>query len=246
MLVSESETPKKPRNAAAGEKQVEQAKVAERPIHESTDLTKRNAEYMRQMRKSLNATNLTGEKKKAALDEMTAKLLAEQGRGTTARQLYGTVQERTEEIIHPKRTPAEQQQSNFWISSLDSSLMLFMIFCLMYGIMGFIGANTGKNSAGAMGVTSILITSIVGGLGVTKLFQYLVPAKGKKKASIWRRIAWSILAVIVWMLVFTTVSLIQGPLNPVLPAIAYLIIAAVVFFLRMWLKRRYNITTSLF
>ncbi|RRK09906.1 DUF1129 domain-containing protein [Lactiplantibacillus garii] len=241
--MSESETPKTPRNAAAGAKQIQ---AAERPIHESTELTKRNAEYMRQMRKSLNDTQLSGEKKKAVLDEMTTTLLAEQGRGTTARQLYGTVQERTEEIINPKKTPVEQQKANFWISSLDSGLMLFMIFCLMYGIMGLIGANTQKNSQGAMGLTAILLTSVVGGLGVTKLFQYLAPAKGQPQASLWKKIGWSVLAVIVWMFVFTTVSLIKGPWNPILPGMAYLAIAVVVFFIRMWLKRRYKITTSLF
>lgn len=243
MLVSESETSKTPRNAAAGAKQI---KAAERPIHEATELTKRNAEYMRQMRRSLNDTQLSGEKKKAVLDEMTTTLLAEQGRGTTARQLYGTVQEHTESIINPKKTPAERQKANYWITSLDNGLMLFMIFCLMYGIMGLIGAGTAKNSQGAMGITAILATSIVGGLGVSKLFEYLAPAKGQPKTSLWKKIAWSVLAVIVWMFVFTTVSMIQGPLNPVLPGIAYLAIAVIVFFVRLWLKRRFNITTSLF
>ena len=154
--MSESETSKTPRNAAAGAKQ---AQAAERPVHEATELTKRNAEYMRQMRKSLDATALSGEKKTAVLNEMT---------------------------------------------------------------------------------------SAIGGLGVAKLFEYLMPAKDGKKVSLWKKIAWSVLAIIVWMLVFTTMSMIQGPLNPVLPGIAYLIIAVVVFFARMWLKRRFNITTSMF
>ncbi|ALO05174.1 DUF1129 domain-containing protein [Lactiplantibacillus paraplantarum] len=241
--MSESETSKTPRNAAAGAKQ---AKVAERPIQEATELTKRNAEYMRQMRKSLDGTSLAAEKKTAVLNEMTTTLLAEQGRGTTARQLYGTVQERTEEIVNPKKTPVERQKANYWVTALDNGLMLFMIFCLMYGIMGFIGTNATKNSAGANGITAILITSAIGGLGVAKLFEYLMPAKDGKKVSLWKKILWSVLAIIVWMLVFTTMSMIQGPLNPVLPGIAYLIIAVVVFFARMWLKRRFNITTSMF
>ncbi|WP_048000779.1 DUF1129 domain-containing protein [Lactiplantibacillus herbarum] len=241
--MSENETSKTPRNAEAGAKQVQ---AAERPIHESTELTKRNADYMRQMRKSLEATKLPSEQQQMVLNEMTATLLSEQGRGTTARQLYGTVQERTEEIVNPKKTPVERERANYWITSLDNGLMLFMIFCLMYGIMGFIGNNATKNSAGANGITAILVTSIIGGLGVAKLFEYLMPAKGQKKTSLFKKIAWSVLAIIVWMLAFTTMSMIQGPLNPVLPGIAYLIIAVVVFFLRMWLKRRYNITTSLF
>jgi len=140
--VSESETSKTPRNAEAGVKQVQ---AAERPVHESTELTKRNADYMRQMRKSLEATKLSSEQQQTVLNEMTATLLSEQGRGTTARQLYGTVQERTEAIVNPKKTAVERERANYWITSLDNGLMLFMIFCLMYGIMGFIGNNATKN-----------------------------------------------------------------------------------------------------
>ncbi|MFB9768797.1 DUF1129 domain-containing protein [Lactiplantibacillus modestisalitolerans] len=240
--MSESETPKQPRNAKAGAKQI---KASERPIHEATELTKRNEEFMRQMRKSLNATQLSGEKKKAALDEMNATLLAEQGRGVTARQLYGTVQERTEAIVNPKKQPVERQKANFWISSLDNGLMLFMIFCLMYGIMGLIGkTSSAKDSAGAMGITAILVTSAVGGIGVTKLFRYMAPGQ-KHKVAIWKKIFWSVIAIVVWMFVFTAAAMIQGPLNPILPAIVYLMIAVVVFFIRLWLKRRYNITTSM-
>ncbi|MFC6200431.1 DUF1129 domain-containing protein [Lactiplantibacillus nangangensis] len=238
-----SEGPNKPRNAQAGAKQIQ---ASEKPLRDDTELTKRNDEYMRQMRKSLNATALSGEKKKAALDEMTATLLAEQHKGTTARQLYGTVQERTQAIIEgPKKSPREQAQANYWVTSLDNGLMLFMIFCLMYGVMGFI-SKASQNSQGANGITAILLTSIVGGLGVAKLFEYLAPDKNKPKVPMWRKILWSILAVVVWMLIFTTAAMLPSALNPALPAAAYLVIAAIVFFARLWLKRKFNITSSMF
>ncbi|BDZ32048.1 DUF1129 domain-containing protein [Lactiplantibacillus sp. WILCCON 0030] len=238
-----SEGPNKPRNAQAGAKQIQ---AAEHPLRDDTELTKRNDEYMRQMRKSLNETALSGEKKKAALDEMMATLLAEQHKGTTARQLYGTVQERTQAIISgPKKTPREQAKANYWVTSLDNGLMLFMIFCLMYGVMGFI-SKASQESQGANGITAILLTSVVGGLGVAKLFEYLAPDKNKPKVPMWRKILWSILAVMVWMLIFTTAAMLPKALNPALPAAVYLVIAALVFFARMWLKRKFNITTSLF
>ncbi|MFC6181261.1 DUF1129 domain-containing protein [Lactiplantibacillus daowaiensis] len=239
-----SEAPKEPRNAQAGAKQIQ---AAEHPVREDSELTKRNGEYMRQMRKALNATSLTGEKKKAALDEMTATLLTEQHKGTTARQLYGTVQERTQEIVEgPKKDPAEQVRANYWITALDNGLMLFMIFCLMYGAIGFFG-KTSSEQAGAQGITAILITSIVGGLGVAKLFDYLQPAKNKKnKVPTWRKILWSVMAIIAWMMIFTLAAALPTSINPALSAIWYLIIAAIVFVARLWLKRRYNITTSLF
>ncbi|AVK61262.1 DUF1129 domain-containing protein [Lactobacillus sp. CBA3605] len=238
-----SESSKEPRNAQAGAKQIQ---AAEQPLRDATELTKRNDEYMRQMRKSLSATTLSSDKQKAALDEMLATLLAEQHKGTTARQLYGTVQEQTQAIIDgPKKDPADQAHANYWITALDNGLMLFMIFCLMYGAIGFFGSNATKGSAGANGITAIVVTSAIGGLGVAKLFEYLAPGKNKKVA-MWRKILWSVMAVIVWMLIFTTAASLPTNLNPALPAIVYLVMAVIVFFLRMWLKRRYHITTSLF
>jgi len=238
-----SESSNKPRNAQAGAKQIQ---AAEHPLRDDSELTKRNDEYMRQMRKSLNATELSGEKKKAALDEMTATLLAEQHKGTTARQLYGTVQERTQAIIAgPKKTPREQAKANYWVTSLDNGLMLFMIFCLMYGIMGLISKSS-QGSQGANGITAILLTSVIGGLGVAKLFEFLAPDKSKPQVPMWRKILWSILAIMVWMLIFTTAAMLPASLNPALPSIVYLVIAAIVFFARMWLKRRFKITSSIF
>ncbi|VDG20306.1 DUF1129 domain-containing protein [Lactiplantibacillus mudanjiangensis] len=240
-----SEAPKEPRNAQAGAKQIQ---AAEQPVREDSELTKRNAEYMRQMRKALNATSLAGDKKKAALDEMTTTLLTEQHKGTTARQLYGTVQERTQEIIEgPKKAPAEQARANYWITALDNGLMLFMIFCLMYGAIGFFG-KTSSEQAGAQGITAILITSAVGGLGVAKLFDFLQPASKDKKKQVptWRKILWSVLAIVAWMMIFTLAAALPTTINPALSAIWYLIIAAIVFVARLWLKRRFKITTSLF
>ncbi|MFD1421493.1 DUF1129 domain-containing protein [Lactiplantibacillus songbeiensis] len=241
-----SEAPKQPRNAQAGAKQIQ---AAEHPLRDASELTKRNDEYMRQMRKALNATDLTGDKKKAALDEMMTTLLAEQHKGTTARQLYGTVQERVQAIIEgPKKDPAQQAQANYWVTALDNGLMLFMIFCLMYGAIALFnkGPHAYGSQNGANGITAILVTSIVGGLGVAKLFQYLQPAKGKKKVPMWRKIFWSILAVIVWMMVFTLTAALPKGMNPSLNGIVYLVLAAIVFGIRLWLKRRFNIANSMF
>lgn len=242
--MSESETPKTPRNAQAGAKQIQ---AAERPLRDATELTKRNDEYIRQMRKSLAETKLTSEKQAAALDEMVQTLLAEQHKGTTARQLYGTVQERTQAIVEgPKKDPQEQAKANYWITSLDNGLMLFMIFCLMYGAIGFFSKTQQQNAQGANGITAILVTSIVGGLGVSKLFEYMMPNKKKPKVAMWKKILWSVVAVIVWMLIFTTTAALPTAMNPSLSPALYLVIAAIVFGFRLWLKRKYNITTSLF
>ncbi len=70
-----------------------------------TKLTKRNQQYIFDLKKSLEAANLSEEEKVKALHDILT-LVAEQKGGKTARQLFGTVSERTEAIINK---PAEVQ-----------------------------------------------------------------------------------------------------------------------------------------
>ena len=57
-------------------------------------LTKRNQQYIFDLKKSLEAANLSEEEKTIALHEMLPVLVKEQKGGKTARQLFGTVSER--------------------------------------------------------------------------------------------------------------------------------------------------------
>ena len=62
-----------------------------------TKLTKRNQQYIFDLKKSLEAANLSEEEKVKALHDILPTLVAEQKGGKTARQLFGTVSERTED-----------------------------------------------------------------------------------------------------------------------------------------------------
>ena len=61
-------------------------------------LTKRNQQYIFDLKKSLEAANLSEEEKTVALHEMLPILVQEQKGGKTARQLFGTVSELS--LIH--------------------------------------------------------------------------------------------------------------------------------------------------
>ena len=74
-----------------------------------TKLTKRNQQYIFDLKKSLEAANLSEEEKVKALHDILPTLVAEQKGGRTARQLFGTVSERTEAIINK---PAEVKNSS--------------------------------------------------------------------------------------------------------------------------------------
>ena len=64
------------------------------------NLTKRNEQYIFDLKKSLKAANLSEEELALALHGILPELVAGQKTGKTARQLFGTVSERTEAILN--------------------------------------------------------------------------------------------------------------------------------------------------
>ena len=71
------------------------------------NLTKRNEQYIFDLKKSLKAANLSEEELALALHGILPELVAGQKTGKTARQLFGTVSERTEAILNK---PAEVKE----------------------------------------------------------------------------------------------------------------------------------------
>ena len=82
------------------------------------NLTKRNEQYIFDLKKSLKAANLSEEELALALHGILPELVAGQKTGKTARQLFGTVSERTEAILNK---PAEVKEPAGWMIWLDNT-----------------------------------------------------------------------------------------------------------------------------
>lgn len=208
------------------------------------ELTKKNQDYLYHLKKALAAEpKLTADKQQAAIDEAISKMLAGQKTGQTARQLFGTVTEHVANVIAgPKADPNAPQ--NKWLLMLDSSLMVFMVFNLMYGIMFFF-ANNSKVQTGQAGILSELILAIVAGYGIM-MMQTSMSARGKKRIPLWRMLIYGVIFFIVLTGTYTLVMLIPGPLNANLPAPVYIVIGVVALGLRIYLKSHFNIKNTVF
>ncbi|WP_283805091.1 DUF1129 family protein [Lentilactobacillus rapi] len=69
-------------------------------------LTKRNSEYMYKFNQALAGTKLTAAQKTETINKMVQELLEGQKSGKTARNMWGTVEERIQFIVNPpKRKP---------------------------------------------------------------------------------------------------------------------------------------------
>ena len=103
------------RNTAAGQRQRQHLKEDQQKtgmMFENAGLTRKNEDFMYQLNKQLDAQGATAEAKTALLEETMTALLEGQKTGQTAKGLFGTPTKHADELLHPKKTPAEQQQTS--------------------------------------------------------------------------------------------------------------------------------------
>ncbi len=98
------------------------------------NLTKRNEQYIFDLKKSLKAANLSEEELALALYFILPELVAGQKTGKTARQLFGTVSEPTEVILNK---PAEVKEPAGWMIWLDNTLLLLGLLTIMLAVMSY-------------------------------------------------------------------------------------------------------------
>ncbi|MEE8824491.1 hypothetical protein LASUN_23040 [Lentilactobacillus sunkii] len=249
MSSNNDDTAKRNANSKAREKnaQVHQDRDhAAKIVHSQFDnigLTKRNAEYMFKFNQALGATKLSAEKKSDAVQTMVQQLLEGQKSGKTAKNMWGTVDQKVENTVHPPARPADPRR-DYWKNAGYNAVLFLTIFFLMYGVLYFLPTK-GSAHAPMMGITGILISAAVAGLGIPIVTMMFTPGV-KHKFSVWIRIILVILFLIVWMGIFTVASILPTVLNPVLNPIIYIVLGVLSGAASFFIKRHYNITGGVF
>ncbi|CAM3117589.1 DUF1129 family protein [Lentilactobacillus buchneri] len=215
-------------------------------VHSQFDnigLTKRNAEYMFKFNQALGATKLSADKKNEAVQTMVQELLEGQKSGKTARNMWGTVDQKIETTVHPPARPADPRR-DYWKNAGYNAVLFLTIFFLMYGVLWFLPTKGGQHSP-MMGITGILISAAVAGLGIPIVTMMFTPGV-KHRFSIWIRIILVVLFLIVWMGIFTLSSILPPVLNPVLNPIVYIVLGVLSGVAAFFVRRRFNITGGVF
>lgn len=222
------------------EKTLEQIQAENTALWEQ--LTKRNEQYMMGLDKVLVAANYDETKKAKLYNKMMNELAENQKAGVTARQLYGTVSECAENILQQQEENLERSAD--WLIALDGGLLLGSIFALISGITLF---TSKEQTETGMGIISLLVNFIVGGLAMLIISKYTPnPDAPKGKRGYGKYIAATTGAMLLWMLAMTVSTFIPTTINIALPAVAYLVIAAAGFGAKIYLKKRYRITGGIF
>lgn len=209
-------------------------------------LTKKNQQYLFDLKKALNLANLSEEKKVISLSEMLPQLVEGQKTGQTARQLFGTVSERVDHILYKPEPVKEAGMKMKW---LDNSLLLLGFLTLMSGLMPILSKNSDVNQQN--GILTIIVSAISGGYAfymIYKLvYQYDRPGADKsKKPKMLKSMGITAGIVVAWMAVFMLSALIPTSINVRLNSYVYLAIGVVTFVVRHFMRKKYNMTGSMF
>lgn len=211
-------------------------------------LTKRNQQYIFDLKKSLEAANLSEEQLAITLHEMLPVLVQEQKGGKTARQLFGTVSERTESILsEPEITDEDTTPVLMW---LDNVLFIFALFGAAMGLMQLISGGDPKTGQ-EFGLLTLVISSLIGGYAFYLMYkffyQYQRPGADKsQQPKLWRSLLIMVPIFLIWVLALSFVqALAPKTINPTLNPLVMIVMGAAAFAIRWYLKKKFNIVGSL-
>ncbi|MBZ2405896.1 DUF1129 domain-containing protein [Liquorilactobacillus hordei] len=209
---------------------------------DTADLTKRNAEYLFKLKKVLEEKNVPSQRIEEALQSITEELKEKQRQGVTATKLYGTVSEKAENIIKgPKKAPTA---TPFWKIALDNGLMMFIMFCIMYAILQQFSPNSSQINGGFL---TLIVTSVIAGVAMAYFYRVAGDRRTSgRKVPFWKTMLLSLVLVIIWVTAYTLVVNVPGVINQTLQPVVYVVLAVLMFGLRYFLKKKYDIKSTPF
>lgn len=208
-------------------------------------LTKRNQQYVFDLKKHLTAGKVDSDVLLQTLHDILPQMVAGQKVGKPARQLFGTVTEFSEKILHKPKPEPKPTFAKMW---LDNSLLMFAFLCLVSAVLALLSSK--NNQTAQYGILTILFGAVSGGyvfyLMDHYIYQYTRPgADPSKKPGFLKMTGITILVMFAWFIVFGIAALIPSKINVVFDPVIDLAIAAVVFGIRYYLRKNYGIRGTL-
>ena len=235
------------RNEKAAQQQQARAKAVEVTMRDGkfSGLTKRNEDYLFHLDKALTEKNYDPEQKEQVLTEMYQELKEKQKQGVVATKLYGTVTEKAELIVNgPKKSEAPTELPKFWILALDNGLIMFIMFCIMYTLLGVFSPKQADVSGGWI---TLLATSTIAGVGLAFFYRSMLSARKEKGKKRWiKTILITLALILIWIVAFGVIAFIPVSINRTMEPIVYAILAGLGYLVRRYLKKKYNFRSVMF
>ncbi|MDR1013030.1 MAG: DUF1129 domain-containing protein [Lactobacillales bacterium] len=206
-------------------------------------LTKRNKDYIFQLRKAMKAANYSEGEEAKILGDLLSKLLDAQKKGQTARQLLGPVSKYMS-TFNKESTSAKNDLPLFmW---LDNALLMLGLLSAMTATMNFLSEN--KEVKGN-GFITLLVMAAIGGLIFLETY-HLFYKYEKPKADLSTKPRWWVSMLILlgsifaWMFLMSLTMLLPNNLNPILPKETILLLAACSLIGWRIFHKKFNIESS--
>lgn len=222
-------------------KQADQkARIAEIEQEDSktlrSKLSNKNSDYIFRLEKALQAKESPAKAKKMT-DSLLVEIMIAQGKGIPASTLYKmSPLEKADTLLNPIK---KIEPTKFWQRAVDNALLYLAIFTAIVGITTLF---TNQKNNSQMGILTLFSVGAIFGVLMTYYNDLMMNGK---RPSLLMIIIGGIVIVVTLFGWITLLSLkVMAPINPVLPAWAELVIAAVAFVFRHWFRGYYHVTTS--
>lgn len=206
-------------------------------------LTKKNEQYIFDLKKALRAANISEESQTVALSDILFQLVEEQKSGKTARQLFGTVSERAEAILNKPEELPEPSARLMW---LDNTLLLMGIMMIILSATAMFSNARSQQ----LGLVTFIVTSMAGGylfyISYKYIYQYDRSGADRSQRPNWLKTGLALMgAMLLMVFVFAGSVFLPSMLNPILDPTFAIVLGALVLIVRYFLKKKYNMKSSL-
>ena len=239
----DTEKQAKLKSEAEAEKRDDQIKNEDPKVLRSK-LSNKNSDYVFRLEKELQKQgSLSREEAVQMTDKLLGEIIVAQRHGQPANGLYlASPAIKAEQLLHPKKKPVA---TPFWQLAIDGAMLYLVIFVGFYGIIGLF-ENSKQPANSQRGILTLSTVGIVMGVLMVKYNDWIMPKNGQRPS--WGKMILgfvgvaAVLFVWIWLLSLPVLRVI----NPVLPGMANIVIAAIVFGLRYLFRRHYHLVGSAF
>lgn len=203
-------------------------------------LSNKNSEYIFRLNKRLLEDGFKEEETKEVIDGLLPEIIDNQIKGIPANQLYGPVTQKAQAIAHPVK---KAKKTPFWGLWIDTGLLFFALFGLLYGVVALTSKKTDPNNQ--TGILTLVVLSAMWGALLTWFNNQMRLPKSERPG--WgKTIGYLALGLIAMFFFLGAMAFVPATINPTLNAVGYFIAAVVAYGLRFAFRKYMGIKERTF
>lgn len=208
-------------------------------------LTKKNQEFIHIATKQLIKDGKSDDEIKAILEDVLPRIIDAQKTGETARHLLGAPTAWAARFSQPETSqPANvEKNTNPYLMWLDMTLLLI-------GVISLLNAATilFSTQAPPTKLVSLLVLAMLGGVAMYLNYHFIYRHMGSDRSQrppVLKSLLILVASMALWITISSATALLPDSINITLPLPVLLVLAAIGFGGRYYLKRKYNIQNAM-